>query len=147
MAEVRKKVLIEFPPAHMFELVDACEQYADFLPWCGGAEVHERSDTITAATLLVRYHGIKTQFSTRNTKVYPASMKIALIDGPFRHLEGSWQFTALGEQGCKIEFKLSYQFSSRLLEKALGPVFNHIANTFVDAFVKRARALHQNAPS
>ena len=143
MAEVRKNVLIEFTPAQMFALVDQCEDYAEFLPWCGGAQVHERTDAITAATIHVHYHGIKTHFSTRNSKTFPTRMDIALVDGPFRQLEGGWRFTPLGEAACRVDFELRYQFSSRVLEKALGPVFNHIVTTFVDAFVKRARALHR----
>lgn len=139
MAEVRKHVLIEHTPAQMFDLVDRCEDYAQFLPWCGGADVHERTDTVTAATIRIAYHGIKTHFSTRNTKTWPTHMAIALTDGPFRQLEGEWRFTPLGDSACRIDFHLRYQFASRLLEKALGPVFNHIVNTFVDAFVKRAR--------
>lgn len=65
-------------------------------------------------------------------------MLIRLTDGPFTHLDGSWTFTPLGDSACKVEFNLHYEFSSRLIEKAVGPVFNHIANTFVDSFVKRA---------
>ena len=142
MASVKKIVLIEFTPAQMFELVDRCEDYKQFLPWCGGAEVHERTDAITHATLHVSYHGIKTHFTTENEKTYPTLMRIHLKEGPFRHLDGTWRFTALGDAACKIEFELHYEFSSRLLEKVLGPVFNHIANTFVDSFVKRAATVY-----
>ena len=138
MADVKKLVLIEFTPAQMFELVDRCEDYPQFLPWCGGTEVHLRTDTITAATIHINYHGIKAQFSTENTKRWPNDMKLRLTEGPFTRLDGHWRFTPLGETGCKVAFSLHYQFSSKLLEKVLGPVFNHIANTFVDSFVKRA---------
>ncbi|THF66438.1 type II toxin-antitoxin system RatA family toxin [Pseudothauera nasutitermitis] len=142
MAEVNKTVLIEFTPAQMFDLVDRCEDYPAFLPWCGGAEVHVRNDTHTAATLHINYHGIKAQFSTENAKRRPEEMLIRLKEGPFKHLNGHWRFIALGDTACKIEFGLRYEFSSRLLEKALGPVFSHIANTFVDSFVKRAALVY-----
>jgi ribosome-associated toxin RatA of RatAB toxin-antitoxin module len=142
MAEVNKLVLIEFTPAQMFELVDRCEDYPDFLPWCGGAEIHARTDVLTAATIHINYHGIKAHFSTENDKRAPYEMLIRLKEGPFRHLNGHWRFTPLGDSACKIEFGLHYEFSSRLLEKALGPVFNHIANTFVDSFVKRAAQVY-----
>ncbi|MCB1937948.1 MAG: type II toxin-antitoxin system RatA family toxin [Rhodocyclaceae bacterium] len=145
MAAVKKVVLIEFTPSQMFALVDGVEDYPKFLPWCGGTELIERTDLLTAATLRVNYHGIKTHFSTENTKLAPYEMHIRLKEGPFDHLDGSWVFTALGETACKVEFALNYQFSSRLLEKALGPVFNHIANTFVDAFVKRAEQVYRSA--
>lgn len=145
MAEVKKLVLIEFTPAQMFELVDRCEDYQQFLPWCGGAEVHLRTDSLTVATLHISYHGIKAHFSTENTKRAPFEMHIRLKEGPFKHLDGTWRFTPLGETACKVEFNLQYQFASKLLEKALGPVFNHIANTFVDSFVKRAGQVFKGA--
>ncbi len=143
MAEVKKLVLIEFTPEQMFVLVDRCEDYQQFLPWCGGAELHERTDTLTVATIHINYHGIKAHFTTENTKRHPFEMHIRLKEGPFKHLDGGWFFTPLGDTACKIEFNLHYQFSNRLLEKALGPVFNHIANTFVDSFVKRAEQVYR----
>lgn len=142
MAEVKKQVLIEFTPAQMFALVDRCEDYPQFLPWCGGAEVSQRTDTLTVATLHISYHGIKAHFSTENTKLPPQEMHIRLKEGPFSHLDGCWRFIPLGETACKVEFNLHYQFSSKLLEKALGPVFNHIASTFVESFIKRAQQVY-----
>ncbi len=142
MAVVEKSVLIERSAAQMFDLVDRVEDYPKFLPWCGGTQLFERSSSKTAARIDIRYHGLKAHFSTENAKDYPKSMTIALTDGPFRHMDGGWRFTPLGDSACKVEFRLHYEFSSRLLEKALGPVFNHIANTFVESFVKRAGELY-----
>jgi len=138
MAEVRKLVLIEFSPAQMFLLVDRVEDYPAFLPWCGGSEVLSRTDEVTAARLHINYHGIKSHFSTENRKAFPRRMDIRLVEGPFHMLEGEWVFTPLGDTACKVEFRLVYEFTNKLIEKAVGPVFHHIANTFVDAFVKRA---------
>ncbi|MFV0371336.1 MAG: type II toxin-antitoxin system RatA family toxin, partial [Azonexus sp.] len=92
--------------------------------------------------LHINYHAVKSSFTTENDKTYPTLMNIRLIDGPFRKLEGSWTFKPLGETACKIEFRLHYEFSSKLFEKVIGPVFNHIANTFVDAFVRRAAQVY-----
>ncbi|QDX81002.1 ubiquinone-binding protein [Denitratisoma sp. DHT3] len=142
MTVVEKIVLVEYTPAQMFELVDRVEDYPKFLPWCGGTELHQRSDTITVATLHINYHGVKSHFSTENAKEAPRHMHLRLRDGPMKHLDGDWRFTPLGEAACKIEFRLHYEFSSKVLEKVLGPVFSHIANSFVEAFVKRAKQLH-----
>jgi ribosome-associated toxin RatA of RatAB toxin-antitoxin module len=138
MALVEKTVLIAQSAERMFDLVDRCEDYPEFLPWCGRTEVKFRDSTKTVATLFVNYHSVTTSFTTENDKAYPESMLIRLIDGPFRRLEGSWHFRALAENACKIEFRLHYEFSSKVFEKVIGPVFSHIANTFVDAFVRRA---------
>ena len=141
MAIVEKTVLIEQSAARMYELVDFCEDYPLFLPWCSKTEVKFRDASKTVATLHINYHSVKSGFTTENAKEYPSSMKIRLVDGPFRRLEGSWTFKALAENACKIEFQLHYEFSSKLFEKVIGPVFSHIANTFVDAFVRRAAQL------
>ena len=124
--------------AQMYELVDAVEDYPQFLPWCGGVNLIEWSDEVTTATVHISYHGIKQHFTTQNIKVYPSQMLINLKNGPFKQLDGSWKFTPLNETACKIEFSLNYTFANPFLEKIIAPVFNHIANTFVDAFVVRA---------
>jgi ribosome-associated toxin RatA of RatAB toxin-antitoxin module len=142
MPEVNRSVLVSRTPEQMFALVDAVERYPEFLPWCGGASVSFRDETRTRATINISYRGIKQNFTTENTKRAPAEMQIRLVEGPFRELDGQWRFTALGERGCKVEFRLRYEFSSRILAKLLGPVFGFIANSFVEAFVKRAERLH-----
>jgi ribosome-associated toxin RatA of RatAB toxin-antitoxin module len=139
---VEKSVLVGYSSQQMFALVDAVEAYPQFLPWCSGAEVLHRDATRTRATLHVNYHGAKQSFTTENAKEPPAKMIVRLVEGPFRVLDGEWRFSALDEHACKVEFRLHYEFSSRLLEKLVGPVFSYIANTMVDAFVKRAEALY-----
>lgn len=142
MALVEKSVLIEFSAQQMFDLVDRVEDYPQFLPWCSSSELKFRDGQKTAATLHINYHSVKSHFTTENDKEIPLWMNIRLVDGPFRRLEGRWVFKPLAEKACKIEFTLSYEFSSKLFEKVIGPVFNHIANTFVEAFVKRAAQIY-----
>jgi len=142
MAVVEKSVLIERTAVQMFELVDRVEDYPTFLPWCGGTELLERTDSKTAARIHINYHGLKAHFATENAKESPRQMNIRLREGPFRSMDGGWRFTPLGDTACKVEFRLQYEFSSRILEKALGPVFHHIANTFVESFVKRAQQVY-----
>jgi ribosome-associated toxin RatA of RatAB toxin-antitoxin module len=141
MTQVNKSVLVEHPAVAMFSLVDRVEDYPCFLPWCGGTEVKWRDDLTTIATIHIDYMGVKQSFTTENSKLTPTEMNLRLQDGPFTHLQGHWRFLALGETACKIEFALSYGFSSRVMETLLTPVFSHITNTFVDAFVARADAI------
>ncbi len=143
MHKVEKTVLVSHSAEQMFILVDAVEDYPKFLPWCGGVDLHERLNTSTSATLHINYHGLKQQFTTQNSKEFPHKMNINLKDGPFKHLYGSWQFIALRENACKIEFRLNYEFENSFLEKIIAPVFNHIAATFVDGFVTRADKVYR----
>ena len=142
MAEVNKSVLVVHSASRMFALVDAVEKYPEFLPWCGGTQVTFRDAHLTRATIHISYRGIQQSFSTENAKSEPRSMHIKLVEGPFKTLEGGWRFTDLGASGCKVELSLRYEFASRVLEKLVGPVFNYIANSLVDAFVKRAYSIY-----
>jgi ribosome-associated toxin RatA of RatAB toxin-antitoxin module len=142
MALVEKSVLIAHSAQQMFDLVDRVEDYPQFLPWCSRTELKFRDAHKTAATLHISYLSVKSHFTTENDKEAPLLMQIRLVDGPFRRLEGTWRFKPLAEHACKIEFQLAYEFSSRMFEKVIGPVFSNIANTFVDAFVKRAAQVY-----
>jgi ribosome-associated toxin RatA of RatAB toxin-antitoxin module len=142
MALVEKSVLIERSARQMFDLVDRVEDYPQFLPWCSQTRLEFRDEKKTVATLFISYLSVKSHFTTENDKEAPLWMSIRLVDGPFRRLEGLWRFKPLAEHACKIEFQLSYEFSSKLFEKVIGPVFSQIANTFVDAFVKRAAQVY-----
>ena len=141
MPDVCKTVLVPHSAARMFELVDRVEDYPQFLPWSGGAEVLRRDENVTVATVRIDFHQIKQEFTTENHKRRPEWIEMRLVSGPFRQLNGSWRFIELAEDACKIEFSLHYEFASKLLEVVVGPVFSHIANTFVDSFIKRADAL------
>lgn len=142
MAVVHKSVLLGFSAEQMFALVDKVEDYPSFLPWCGGVEVRERGPDRLVAAIMIDYHGIRQSFTTVNTNMPPTQMQMKLLEGPFRLLDGQWLFTSLREDACKVEFNLHYEFSSRLLEKLIGPVFSKIAESLVDSFRKRAEAVY-----
>lgn len=142
MAVVHKSILVGYSAEQMFRLVDAVEEYPLFLPWCGGVDVQQRSETGLVATLHIKFHGVHQSFTTENTNSAPALMKMKLVSGPFRHLDGTWTFKPLRENACKVEFDLHYEFSSKILEHLIGPVFSKIANSFVDAFSQRAETVY-----
>ncbi len=142
MAIVEKTVLVAHSVEQMFNLVDCVEQYPQFLPWCGGSSVSTLDDGVVHATVHINYHQIKQHFTTENVRNPPYQIDMTLQDGPFKHLDGHWRFIRLSDEACKIEFKLHYEFSSKVLEKLVGPVFHYIANSFVDAFIQRAEKIY-----
>ncbi|WP_377705367.1 type II toxin-antitoxin system RatA family toxin [Pseudoduganella sp. UC29_71] len=142
MAVVHKSVILGYSAEQMFELVAKVEDYPKFLPWCGGVEVRERGVNTVVASLAIHYHGIHQSFTTSNENTPPHSMKMKLVDGPFKTLDGTWTFKPLREDACKVELDLHYEFSSRLLEQVVGPVFGIIANSMVDSFCKRADTVY-----
>ncbi len=142
MTRVEKSVLVMYSAEKMYGLVEDIPQYPHFLPWCSAAEVHEQEGHRTVATLHINFHGIRQSFTTRNQGTPHQSMVMVLEKGPFQHLQGEFRFVPLGTEACRIQFVLEWRFASFLLEKMVGPVFHTIANTMVDAFVKRADDLY-----
>jgi ribosome-associated toxin RatA of RatAB toxin-antitoxin module len=136
--EVRRSALVASPVERMFDLIEAAEHYPAFLPWCAGATVLARDDSVVSARIAIDFHGVRFEFATRNPKRRPEFMAIHLEQGPFRHFEGEWRLAPLAVDACKIEFRLHYEFQSAAMAKLAGPVFDRIANTLVDAFVGRA---------
>jgi len=132
---------VPFSAARMYALVNDVESYPKFLPWCAGSKLLSRTDDELRGRIEVRRAGMHQAFSTRNRLVENQRIEISLEEGPFRKLEGDWVFTALGEEACKVELTLEFEFAGRLISAAFGPVFNHVASTLVDAFVKRAKEL------
>lgn len=142
MAVVHKSVLLGYSARQMFDLVDRVEDYPKFLPWCGGVEVRERGDNKVVASVGINFHGVRQSFTTANTNTPPNAIHMSLVDGPFKTLNGVWTFKELREDACKVELDLQYEFSSRLLEQVVGPVFGMIANSMVDSFTKRAETVY-----
>ncbi len=148
MKHVKKSVLLWYSPHEMYSLVTGIPDYPRFLPWCERAEVLEQHDGGMTARLHLHYAGVRHAFTTRNTHVPDASVEVDLVDGPFSLLEGIWRFVPLAmpgddqQQACRIEFDLRYAFSSKALEAVVSPVFDRVANTFVDCFVRRAEDVY-----
>ena len=138
MVTIKKSALVLYSREEMFNLVDSVEDYPDFLPWCGGTEVLTKTSKVTKASIKINFRGVRQTFTTENNKNAPEKMIIKLINGPFKELSGEWRFLELDKDACRIELELHYQFSNIILEKLISPVFNIIANTFIDNFVKEA---------
>jgi len=141
MKTVNKSVRLSYTPEEMYALVVDVAQYPQFLPWCDRAVVLSRDDRGVTAEVGIAFSGVRQSFTTRNTHIPPSQVDIALVKGPFSQLEGQWTFLKVGDgsqRACKVQLSLSYAFDNALLGRLVGPVFDKIASTLVDAFVKRA---------
>jgi ribosome-associated toxin RatA of RatAB toxin-antitoxin module len=142
MASVNKSVLVPYSAAQMFDLVERVEDYPAFLRWCGGTKRLEQNADRVLVRIDINYHGVRAHFTTANHNQAPDRIVIELRDGPFRRLDGTWSFRPLAADACKVELELSYEFATLALERLIGPVFDHIAESFIDAFVRRAEDVH-----
>jgi len=142
MPEIRRSALMPYPARVMYDIVNDVARYPEFLPWCGGAEVHQADEHSMEAAILMRAAGLNHWFRTRNRMVPGESIEIALVDGPFSRLEGYWRFTPLDSEGCKIDLMLEFEIKHGLAAALIAPAFARIANTMVESFCNRARDLH-----
>ncbi len=142
MPLVERSVLVHYGAEQMFDLVADIEQYPRFLPWCSGTRVVPEHGGGLDASVDIDFRGIRSRFTTRNLLRYPEQIRMHLVDGPFRTMEGLWQFHALRPGASKVQLSLRYEFASGLLGRAVAPVFDAIANSMIDSFAQRAEQLY-----
>lgn len=156
MKHVRKSVLLWYSARQMYDLVTQVQAYPEFLPWCDRAEVLEQTDVGMTARLGLAFSGLRHSFTTRNIHEAGRLVTVELVDGPFSRLEGRWAFTPVGgtpadttpshdggeAAACRVELDLQYALRTGPLELVLSPMFDRVANTLVDSFVKRAEAVY-----
>lgn len=142
MHTLKRNAIVPYTQRQMFDLVNDIKDYPNFLPWCSASEIISQTDTEIVAKLEANWNGLKKSFTTRNTLHPNERMEMRLLDGPMKRLDGNWSFDALNEEACKITLDMEFEFTGAFIDKLFQPVFQHISNTFVDAFVKRATELY-----
>ncbi|NLS14102.1 ubiquinone-binding protein [Vibrio sp. SM6] len=142
MKQVSRTALVSFSADQMFDLVNDVAKYPEFLPGCSGARVMDSSETGMVASVDVAKAGISKTFTTNNELIPGQAIIMNLVDGPFKTLRGGWFFTALDERACKVELKLEFEFSSKMIEFAFGQIFNELTSNMVNAFTLRAKEVY-----
>ena len=142
MIEIRRSALVKYSPMQMFDLVNEVEAYPKRFSWCAGARIIERRENVLVAQLDLRFAGFRQSFTTRNTVDPPRRLKMDLVEGPFRTLEGVWDFVALGDAGCKVAFALDFDYAGRLGGGALKLGFQGLAGRMVDDFCREAERVY-----
>jgi ribosome-associated toxin RatA of RatAB toxin-antitoxin module len=146
MKTVHKSILIWYSPGEMYQLVADIGRYPEFLPWCDQAQIVSQEASSVIAKIGISFGGIHQTFTTRNENKPDQEVLMHLVDGPFSELNGHWLFLPVGtdsQRACKVELNLNYAFGNSSLGKLVGPVFDRIASSMVDAFVKRAEQLYK----
>ena len=145
MPDIKKTKIVPFTPAQMYDLVNDINEYPKFVPWCSRSEILSQSDDEIKARLFFEGGGFTKSFTTCNRLQKNKMVELRLLDGPFRHLEGFWQFEPHLDGQCEVLLDLEFELSSGILSLAFGPMFHQVANTLVDAFCKRAHEVYGSA--
>lgn len=142
MRQVDRTALVPFTPAQMFALVADIERYPEFVPSVVAAKVLKREENTIFGQLEMERAGVREKFTTRNDFEEPTRMSLALVEGPFRLLDGLWTFEALGDRGTKIRLTIRFEFKNPITAMLLSRSFEKTCADMVDAFVLRARAVY-----
>ncbi|MEQ4531742.1 MAG: type II toxin-antitoxin system RatA family toxin [Mixta sp.] len=143
MAQISRSALVPYSAEQMYQLVNDVDAYPEFLPGCSGSRVLSSSEQEMTASVDVSKAGISKTFVTHNTLTNNQSIRMQLVDGPFRKLTGGWTFTSLGDDACKVELNLEFEFTNMLVELAFGRIFKELANSMVQAFTHRAKEVYR----
>lgn len=139
MSHIHRTALVHYSSAEMYQLVNDVDAYSSFLPWCRSSKILSQTDTEMVACVEIAKGVLNKTFTTRNRLHKGSRIELKLVDGPFRKLEGYWQFDSLKtDNACKVSLELDFEFDSAMISIAAKPVFMQIATTLVDAFCKRA---------
>ncbi|HYG05445.1 MAG TPA: type II toxin-antitoxin system RatA family toxin [Stenotrophomonas sp.] len=140
MPIIRRSALVEHSASRMFDLVNDIAAYPRRFSWCSQAQLVEQGEDRLVARLDLGLGSFRTWFTTENTLRRPHSIDMQLRDGPFKRLQGRWEFHALDEDACKVTLTLDFEPSSRLLAPALALGFQGLADRMVNDFVRVADA-------
>lgn len=138
----REKKILPYTPEQMYALVANVERYPEFLPWCLACRVRTmESPTSFIADLQVGFKMVREQFSSRVMLDPPKAITVTYLNGPFQHLSNEWKF-APHPQGAEVDFFLTFEFRSRLLQTLIGVLFEEAVRRMVSAFEARAAKLY-----
>ena len=133
--------IVPYRQDQLFDLVADVGKYPLFLPWCVAARVRSHTETELVADLTIGFGPFRESFTSRVALDRPHTVQVKYENGPFRYLNNNWTFTA-HPHGCRVDFFVDFEFRSKLLQKAIGVVFNEAVKRMVNAFLKRARAIY-----
>ncbi len=133
--------MLPYSPEQMFDLVADVGKYPKFLPWCAGARVRTHTDTQLVADLTIGFGPFRESFTSRVELDRPRQVQVKYENGPFRYLNNQWTFEP-NPKGCNVKFYVDFEFKSRMLQAAIGVVFNNAVKLMVNAFLKRAREVY-----
>ncbi len=135
--------LLGYRPEQMYDLVADVERYPEFLPWCIGARIRERKDSLLVADLIIGFKMIRERFTSRvHLDREHLAIQVAYADGPFKHMTNRWRFETTPGGGCRIDFYVEFEFRSAVLQRLIGVLFHEAVRRMVAAFETRAHTLY-----
>lgn len=137
-----EKRVLPYTPEQLFDIVADIERYPDFLPWCVATRIRSRDGNVITADVVIGFKMFRENFTTRDVLDRPRRIDVSYHEGPFKYLNNHWVFEPVGEASCELDFYIDFEFKTRLLQMAVGTLFNEAVKVMVSAFEKRAKAIY-----
>ncbi len=137
-----EKKILPYTPEQMFDMVADVASYPDFLPWCIATRIRSTDETHMSADMVIGFKMFREQFTSSVILIRPRNIQVEYENGPFKHLKNHWIFDTESEGNCLVDFSVDFEFSSQILERAIGKVFTGAVQRMVSSFEKRAKILY-----
>jgi len=138
MNYIKKRESINIEVQTIFNLINQVDKYSDFLPWCKNSKIISDTNNVMIGVITVSKNFADWTFTTKNNYIKNKKINLRLVDGPFSHLNGCWNFSEIDKNNTLIDFNLEYEFSNKMIELTLKPVFSSIMLSILDSFISEA---------
>ena len=140
--------IVPYPADLMFSIVADVERYPEFVPWVTALRIKKRErdgdrDILLAETV-VGFKALRERYTSR--VVFDRAQRridVSQTEGVFRVLENHWRFTPLDVKSCRVDFRIEFEFKSKLLGAVAGSAFGLVVSQMTHAFEARAKQLSQ----
>ena len=135
---IKKEAIILKDIKTVFNIVNNINSYKNFVPYCIGSEVLIEKDDELEAKLDFNLKGYKVSFTTNNKINKYKDIKMTLVNGPFKYLNGLWNFKEV-EGKTIIYLTINYEAKNKIIEYTIGKSLDKITNYLVEAFVNESK--------
>lgn len=148
MPSFSEERLSTYTVKQLYDLVIDIENYPKFLPWCLAARILSQNDNIIVAELVIGFKNFTEKYTSKITVKPPdidnqfASIRVDLLEGPFKHLHNYWEFKSVKEDKTTIYFEIDFMFRSKILDSLISMMFEKALTKMSDAFEQRAREIY-----
>ena len=95
---IKKEAIILKDRKTVFNIVNRVDLYKNFVPYCIKSEILNQEKEQMEARLDFNLKGLTTSFTTKNKINGNDSIVMELLDGPFKKLDGKWEFKEIGKE-------------------------------------------------
>lgn len=134
---IKKEVIILKDRKTVFNIVNRVNLYKNFVPYCIDSEILLEENDQMEARLDFNLKGLTTSFTTRNKIKGNESITMKLVEGPFKKLDGKWEFKEI-ENKTIIFLTINYEAKNKIIEYTIGKSLEKITTYLINAFVSES---------